>query len=203
MQNNTPREIILNAALERFGHYGFSKTTMAEIAGDCGMSAANIYRHFDGKKDIIAELAIQLFSTQEKKLAERVNSPCTSCAEKVHRFFQEALLLSHALITKQPQMKEMVDYICQERFDLVRQQKEIKRQCIEAVLREGMVKGEFLIEDLQAVTQAFKHATVMFHTPLFMEMYSLEELQASCRNVVTLLLSSITKTTREEENAEN
>ena len=39
-------EQIIAAAEKRFFYYGFGKTTMAEIASDCDMSPANIYRFF-------------------------------------------------------------------------------------------------------------------------------------------------------------
>jgi len=51
------REQILSAATGRFERYGYGKTTMAEIAGDCEMSAANLYRYFESKLDIGAALA--------------------------------------------------------------------------------------------------------------------------------------------------
>lgn len=191
MKNENTREIILKAAFARFGYYGFSKTTMAEIARDCGMSAANIYRHFSGKNDIIAELASRIFSDQEKKLARIVAAPHPSCSEKIQILFQEALILTHTYITEQPRMKEMVDYICQERFDLVCAHKETKRRLIETVLKQGQETGEFKFDDAGALSLAFKHATVMFHTPLYIEMNSLEDLKISCKNVVALLLKSI------------
>ncbi|MBT3172542.1 MAG: helix-turn-helix transcriptional regulator, partial [Rhodospirillaceae bacterium] len=43
---------ILQAATERFRHYGYRKTTMAEVARDCSMSAGNLYRYFESKSDI-------------------------------------------------------------------------------------------------------------------------------------------------------
>ena len=49
------RQKILVAAQERFERYGFNKTTMNEIAKDCEMSAANIYRFFKNKGELIAE----------------------------------------------------------------------------------------------------------------------------------------------------
>ena len=51
------REKIIDAAVERFLHYGYPKTTIAELAGDCAMSPGNIYRFFKGKIDIAAEIA--------------------------------------------------------------------------------------------------------------------------------------------------
>ncbi len=34
--------LILKKAIDRFVQYGFGKTTMVEIARDCGMSAGNL-----------------------------------------------------------------------------------------------------------------------------------------------------------------
>jgi AcrR family transcriptional regulator len=43
---------ILDKAYLRFCHFGFGKTTMAEISEDCEMSAGNLYRYFENKKKI-------------------------------------------------------------------------------------------------------------------------------------------------------
>lgn len=54
-KNPPPDEIpenILHAARERSTMYSFNKTTMAEIAKDCDMSAANLYRFYENKLDI-------------------------------------------------------------------------------------------------------------------------------------------------------
>ena len=51
------REKIIVAARERFAHYGYPKTTIAELAEDCAMSSGNIYRFFKGKIDIAVEIA--------------------------------------------------------------------------------------------------------------------------------------------------
>jgi len=43
---------ILEAAERRFAHYGYGKTTMAEIAQDADMSVGNLYRFFRNKEAI-------------------------------------------------------------------------------------------------------------------------------------------------------
>ena len=58
------RELILQAAEKRFRKYGYNKTTMAEIADDTGMSAANIYRYFENKQEIIANCARKYFHSR-------------------------------------------------------------------------------------------------------------------------------------------
>jgi len=195
MSNFTIRETILEAARVRFGHYGFNKTTMVEIAKDCGMSAANIYRHFNGKNDIIAVLATNLLRHQETRLAEIVACKSSGCAEKLRKFFIESIVITRQYAAEQPKMKEMVDFICQERLDLVQSHKKNKQGFIETILREGASSGEFIIADSDMIStaEAVLDSTVMFHTPLFMDMYSTEDLKSSCDRILKLILAAITR----------
>lgn len=195
MQNTTTREIILKAAMARFGHYGFNKTTMAEIAKDCDMSAANIYRHFDGKNDIIAVLATDLLRHQESRLRNIVTCKSSSSPEKLRNFFIESLVITKQYATEQPKMKEMVDFICQERFDLVRIHKKNKLEFVNIILQEGVASGEFIIADtaILRTAEGIIDATVMFHTPLFIDMYCTEKLESSCDKILDLLLAAITQ----------
>ena len=65
MKNNEIQQQILKAAELRFNVYGYQKTAMAEVAGDCTMSAANLYRYFDNKLAIGAALAKQCLAENE------------------------------------------------------------------------------------------------------------------------------------------
>ena len=46
------REQIVEAAFEHFGHYGYEKTTVAELAKSIGFSKSYIYKFFDSKQAI-------------------------------------------------------------------------------------------------------------------------------------------------------
>ncbi len=54
------RPKIVAAARARFKQYGYAKTSMQEIAADCDMSAANLYRFYEGKQDIGAAVVRDL-----------------------------------------------------------------------------------------------------------------------------------------------
>lgn len=192
MQYPIARDSILQAAKNRFGHYGFKKTSMAEIAKDCNMSAANIYRHFGGKNDIIAALATNIFAEEERQLARLCTADFPDASSKLHSFFMEALVRSHHYVTEKPRMKEMVDYICQERVDLIQTNSDAKLEFIASILQEGINTHEFFIEDIEKTSMAIKSATVMFHTPLFFDLCSIDLLKSSCTNVVDILLTAIT-----------
>jgi AcrR family transcriptional regulator len=51
------REQILGAALRCVAREGFHKTTMADVIGECGLSAGAVYGYFRGKDEIIRAIA--------------------------------------------------------------------------------------------------------------------------------------------------
>lgn len=46
------KESIINVARRHFSRYGYSKTTMEEIARDCGITKPTLYNHFASKADL-------------------------------------------------------------------------------------------------------------------------------------------------------
>jgi AcrR family transcriptional regulator len=69
-QQDIKREKILDAAHERFLHYGYSKTTMNEIAGDISMSKALLYYYFPDKSElyvaVMRKLAMDYIASLEE-----------------------------------------------------------------------------------------------------------------------------------------
>ena len=49
---------IATVARSHFQRFGYAKTSMQEIADDCGMSVANLYRYYEGKLAIGAAVAM-------------------------------------------------------------------------------------------------------------------------------------------------
>lgn len=54
MAQDQKREIIIEAAIRRFAHFGVAKTTMAEIASDLSFSKASLYYYFPDKLNLYA-----------------------------------------------------------------------------------------------------------------------------------------------------
>ena len=71
-QQDIKREKILEASHQRFLHYGYSKTTMNEIAGDLSMSKALLYYYFPDKSElymaVMRKLANDYLQLLESKL---------------------------------------------------------------------------------------------------------------------------------------
>jgi TetR/AcrR family transcriptional regulator len=64
------KEEIIEVAIRRFSHYGFSKTTMNEIADDVKITKANLYYYYPDKvaliKDVICSISTSLIVTAEE-----------------------------------------------------------------------------------------------------------------------------------------
>ncbi len=156
---NDIQKEILAAAGKRFAHYGFGKTTMAEIAKDCEMSAANLYRFFDSKNGIAAELAKEHFKETDIKLQKIAELTDVSAGEKI-KLFAVALAnnVCH-LFEENPKIMELVDYISNERRDLVEEKIGNQLYHIVTILDEGVAGGEFEIKDT-ATTARLLHLSL-------------------------------------------
>ena len=106
---------ILDKAFARFGHFGFGKTTMAEIAKDCEMSAGNLYRYFENKKEIGAGCAKRCMQQKLELVREIVRNHRIKPEKKLQAFALEVLEYMHHQFSDQPAVMELVDFISRER----------------------------------------------------------------------------------------
>jgi len=186
---------ILFAALERFQQYGYGKTTMAEIAADCGMSASNLYRFFENKQDIGAALATDCLGQQRAAIEIIVNNISTNAGKRLEECILAMLHHTHHHCSRLPRLVEMVDAICEHRTDIVISHRRSIAELFEALLRQGEQSGDFTINNLSAAADAILSATVIFDAPHFMKLHSLEEFEIIAGNLATLLVNGLQRRT--------
>lgn len=135
------REMILEAARGRFQRFGFSKTTMEEIATDAGISKGTIYLYFPAKEDIFTEI----MATEALEL-ERLMYHAVKNEESVRRQLEMIFVGSIEYMEQHPFLKstlrrdvEMVTprilkhtFAIEDRYVSV----------IEDYVRRGMERGE-------------------------------------------------------------
>src|SRR5215217_3490155 len=73
-QQDVKREKILEASYQRFLHYGYSKTTMNEIAGDLSMSKALLYYYFPDKSQLYIAVMRKLSNDYLKILEDNIHT---------------------------------------------------------------------------------------------------------------------------------
>ena len=63
---------IFDAALKLFAQYGYKKTTLEDVAGECGMTPGNIYFYVKNKKDLYEKTVRNALDRWRASVAEAV-----------------------------------------------------------------------------------------------------------------------------------
>ena len=187
------RSRILAAASQRFTQFGYNKTTMAEIAQDCDMSAANLYRFFKNKLDIGANLACGCLDAKLMLVKDIIDQTQRPAAERLHDVVLQILHYTHGQWTNDPRMNEMVNAICDARMDIVDSYRRNEHDLLVTLLEDGAQRDEFGITNVDDTANAISTAVTAFNMPLLMPLYSIEHFEARAKSVVRLLLTGLSK----------
>lgn len=139
-QENVTR--ILDAAERLFKHYGYTKTNVADIAKDLGMSPANIYRFFSSKADIHQALARRMLEASQAVALENAKRP-VSATERLRDHFLQQHRITIETFLHENKVHEMVVVAIEEQWEVVQDHIEKMRVIVAGVIREGIEAGEF------------------------------------------------------------
>ncbi len=187
------RNQILDAAFARFGQYGLGKTTMAEIAKDCDMSAGNLYRYYPNKADIGAACAMRCFNEMDALLRDIIKRPGLTATEKLKTFVLEKFYHVYEQFSEQPKLYELVMYIQQEKFDIIQARLKGQQSLLAEILAEGNRSGEFDVSDILETASLIQAAVTIFNAPHFINSYPFEKLEDEAKGVVDLLVRGLGK----------
>lgn len=182
---------IVAAARKRFQHFGYGKTSMAEIAADCGMSPGNLYRFFPGKLDIAEAIASDDFNAHLAHLRRLAAKPGLSARQKLHDFLVEGLRRTHARFQKDPRALELARVIAAERPGFADWMAECERKIMVEVMQEAEAQGEFSVADKNFTAETIQSATLKFRVPQLWSELSLAGLERELEGVLALLLEGL------------
>jgi AcrR family transcriptional regulator len=187
------REQILRAAMTRILHYGYAKTTMAEIAKDCDMSAGNIYRFFKSKLDI-AEAIVrgfnQAFYQLFAEIARRSDEPALP---RLTELFKARLKRTYHMMQNKTKALEMADVLARERPIYYVEELAQERIYIVQILEQGLKSGEIKpLDNPNCTAEMLQIALMKFESPRFWADESYEELAREFDGVMKLLEKSLT-----------
>lgn len=136
------QQIIIEAARNRFAHFGFAKVTMGEIASDVEMGKASLYYYFPTKEDLFK--AVITFEQNElKSNIESILHAKKPASDKLHeyvklrlKFFQDLINLGTLSIYSYFDSKSVYEklFLDFEKVELV---------LIKKIFEEGMNSKEF------------------------------------------------------------
>jgi AcrR family transcriptional regulator len=187
-----PREAILKAAADRILHYGYNKTTMSEIAADCGMSAGNIYRFYQSKIDI-AEAMTREFSKKTRAFLEDIiRDAARSPSQKMHDFFSSRLEMTFRVFEANPKLMELAEIMGRERPEFFAEERAQERMQIERILDEGRDSGDFALPtDLTITADLVQCAMMKFRVPQLWTTEQLDALRPELAGVLNLVFTGL------------
>jgi len=179
------REIIVVAALKRFSHYGYSKTTMAEIASDCEMSVGNLYRFHKNKEDI-AVAGARICMTDKAEAGEAAATQAASAMQALRQYCLARLRFLHQFVSETPHMFELVELILGKHRDLLQHFENRAAETISAIILAGIDSGEFRACDAASIAADICNTTTKYNIPLCMDA-PLAQLEAELNSLLNLL----------------
>jgi len=187
------RERIMATAEALFRRLGFAKTAVADIAAELRMSPANIYRFFDSKNAIVEAICRRCLSAVEER-AWAVARSKAPAAQRMERLILEILAYHKENLVTEHRVNELVVAAIEHSWDTIRAHKDVMRNVIELVLRDGIDAGDFEPVDPRETAELIMRSLVPFTNPLVVGQ-CLEEgddLEAQARASVRFLLRAIT-----------
>jgi AcrR family transcriptional regulator len=187
------RERIMATAEALFRRLGFAKTAVADIAAELHMSPANIYRFFDSKNAIVEAICRRCLSDVEEK-AWAVARSKTAAAQRMERLILEILAYHKENLITEHRVNELVVAAIEQNWDTIRAHKNVVRNVVELILRDGIDAGEFEPVDPRETAELIMRSVVCFTNPLVVGQ-CLEEgddLEAQAGASVRFLLRAIT-----------
>lgn len=136
------RRRILAATETRFRHYGYNKTTVADIASDLGISTAYIYKFFASKLAICEAIVGEMVARISAGL-EDVAQADKPASERLRLLYKTMLERSVALYMEDRKMHDLVRAGLDARYASVDRLKETMRTAARTIVESGRASGEF------------------------------------------------------------
>jgi AcrR family transcriptional regulator len=184
------RERILEAAEEVLRRYGPAKATVVDVARALGVSHGSVYRHFDSKaalRDAVTE-----------RWLERVSQPLAAVAaeggpapERLRRWLELLVTSKRGLAHDDPELFATYVALAGESREVVLAHVDALAGQLEAIIADGIERGELSSADPARAGRAVFDATGRFHNPAHAPGWSDPSIDAAFEAVVALALAGL------------
>lgn len=165
--NLETRSRILAEAERLFRVYGYSKTTVADIADAARMSSANVYRFFASKSDINNAICERLLAEEEAAVTgiSRLRLPAS---ERLKLVVIELNRRSIENFTDNKRVHEMVVVALEERWEAIRAHIHRISDVMASIIADGIAAGEFRQQDTKRAAECASMATAPLRHPMML-----------------------------------
>jgi len=184
------REQIIAAANEHFRHYGYNKTTVADLAKAIGLSTAYIYKFFDSKK-AIGEAACGLCLAEIAQSIQAIAEEARPASDRLRRVFLELARRGAKLFFQNRKMHDIVAAALAENWHSCEEHDMTILSVIRRIVQEGRESGEFERKTpLDETSRAILLAMETIKNPSLLEL-RLDSLEADAAVMANLVLRSL------------
>jgi len=191
MVTTSSRDIILDTARNIFKRFGFSKTSIGDIAIAARKGRRTIYTYFESKEDIYKAVIEKEVDVLRTKLIDVIFAESTA-EEKLKGY----------MITRMVTINELANYYEALRNDYLQDFKIIENiredfdnqeiNMISEILTEGGENNEFKIENINLTAKAIVIALKGFEIPFFIEKVD-KDIEGQLNSLIDILFNGILK----------
>lgn len=173
-----------------FRQFGYSKTTVADIARELKMSPANIYKFFPSKNAIIQAGADRNLCQIKEDLTRvvRAKKSAANCLLgvilSIYRFHQDHF-------RHERQIYKLVIAATEENWSCVRMFKEFLTKTLTEVIEKGIRAGEFRPMDAAATTGVLLDCFTWITNPILFKELDPNQVESRARAQVQLLKKAL------------
>lgn len=167
------RERIIQAAESLFREVGYAKTTVADIAGNLGMSSANVYRYFPTKAHINEEICDRLVRSFETRCVDSVRHKGPA-RETVRKFILEYHRAIRTSLLKENRLYDMISIAMEQHWPVIQDHSERIRSIIHSMIISGIESNEFKNNDSYKIARALHESIAIFIYPPLLERWVIE-----------------------------
>ena len=140
--DHSVRDQVVEAATQHFGHYGYEKTTVSDLAKAIGFSKAYIYKFFDSKQAIgeviCANRLAMIMAIVDSAMAE-----APTASEKLRRMFRALVEAGSDLFFHDRKLYDIAAVAGRDQWPSAIAHEERLRVLVQEIVLEGRQSGEF------------------------------------------------------------
>lgn len=128
--------------MEHFGHFGYEKTTVSDLARSIGFSKAYIYKFFDSKQ-AIGEVICANRLAMVMEIVNSAIADASTAAEKMRRLLRALTEAGSDLFFHDRKLYDIAAVAARDKWPSAVRHEERLRQLVERIILEGRQTGEF------------------------------------------------------------
>ncbi len=187
------RDQLLEIADRHFRHYGYDKTTVADLARASGVSPAYVYKFFESKQAIGEAVCTATLGRILAALDEVVATP-TSATERLRSIYKVLVVKGFELFFNERKLHDIVEAAIAEHWTSVAAYRGALDDLLRRIVTEGRDAGEFERKTpIADVYPAIASTLVPFIHPTLLAQseHARGDAQAAADRVANLVLRSL------------